>query len=65
MPYQPRPAIFSRQNVKDYELQLGNNSKSGPIFTDLISPIFNGVVEIARAFALRHSLDASYLPQLM
>jgi len=65
MPYQPRPAIFIRQNVKDYELQLGNNSKSGPIFTDLIIPIFNGVVEIARAFALRHSLDDSYLPQLM
>ena len=65
LPYQPRPSIFSRQNVKDYQLQLGNNSKSGPIFTDLIVPVFNGMVEIAHAFALRHNLEAGYLPQLM
>lgn len=65
MPYQPRPSEFSRQGVKDYQLQLGNGSKSGPIFTDLIVPVFNGAVEIARLFALRHNLDATYLPQQM
>ena len=53
MPYQPRPAIFSRQNV------------SGPVFTNLIIPVFNGAVKIARVFALRHNLPVSYLPQPM
>ena len=65
MPYQPRPAIFGRQNVRDYQLTLGGNSKSGPIFTDLIIPVFNGAVEIARVFALRHNLPVDYLPQPM
>ena len=37
MPYQPRPSTFSRQQIRDYKVNLGDNN-SGPVLHDLIIP---------------------------
>ena len=48
-PYQPRPSMYTRQNVRDFQINLGNGCKSGPVMHDIILPAFNGAVEIVHA----------------
>ena len=61
MPYQPRPSTFSRQQIMDYKVNLGDNG-SGPILHDLIIPACNRAADIAAFFVWQLALPASNCP---
>ena len=60
-PYQPRPIRFTRSGVRDFQIQLTTDAKSGPVLKDLIVPVFNGACQICSLLAASVGLDERYL----
>ena len=55
-PCQSLPKRFTRINIRDFDIQLGNNN-SGPVLHDLIVPIFNGAATIVRRLGHMQGID--------
>ena len=55
-PYQPRPSHFTRDNLRDFQVELGNCA-SGPIMHDVIYPIFNGAADLLHHIATTNFPD--------
>ena len=59
-PYQPRPSVFERQGVIDFQINLGDG-KSGPLLHDLVFPVFNGARRIILHKAGELGLDVALI----
>ena len=59
-PYQPRPSQFTREQVRDFSVNIGEGKSTGPILHDLIVPTFNRACKIAIAIAGEEMLDTQY-----
>lgn len=56
-PLQPRPREFLQSGVRDFQVLLTGDAKSGLVMRDLVIPVFNGASEIAGLLARSLQID--------
>ncbi len=56
-PFRPRPIQFAQSGVRDFQIQLTTDAKSGPVLKDLVIPMFNGACQICSLLAASLELE--------